>query len=84
MIVTKLDSCGQETKSHKFTKPLRATLGGKNIALQDGVQTPLIRRVSLRILAAIPLFTIGLPYTIPACIAILATPKHQIYPPPSR
>ncbi len=84
MDIRKIDTYGVESNSQKFTKPLRALLGGKKITqMEDGTsQAKQIANLAARILLALALVIsgIGLLYIIPAAIVLAAASKPEKIP----
>lgn len=61
-----LNSGDKESNTQKFTKPLRAVLGGKKVSLVDNKSPKKLYSTVGRIGMGAILFTIGIPYTIVA------------------
>lgn len=87
--ISVLNSYGKESKSEKFTRPLRGVLGGKKVTIETG-KNKKIYNFAERILLAPVLFTIGIPYTIAAGLVLafssskkMTTTHHSVPNDPS-
>ncbi len=78
MTASILDSYGDESLSQRFTRPLRGSMGGREFTALTGDQGADIFEVWQRVLAWIVLCTVGLPYTIIACIVLNCSSADKV------